>query len=332
MALNIAYTKARFHRRCFACLLDFFILLLVFFASFIGARAIVQATPSYQEKDNALLTIRAESGLYHNYVDSKRSIDIVSYINEEGFDGYNKWKRANDAINTFIAYTKDHGMPDSYAKVSKSYDDYRLDPKRTYKDVAMFIKNEQGEIVENPAFIEKSTLTIRYEQAYAPFIDFYLQAYLVTEIPNYNELVHYQSNMLFFAEIIPAYAFSGIIVYLVPVFIFRRGRMTFGKRLYNIATLDSRLLVPKVGRTLARFAIFYFAEFLLTPFTFGVPLIVSFSMMAFTKSKQSFPDYMLKLVEVDCVGTKVYFDKAEISVNDIPGMGKPLDFKMEQEP
>ena len=327
MAVNISYTKARFHRRCFACLLDFLFFALMFGLCFLSARAIVQSTPTYQSNETALLSIREESGMYHNYPETKRSIDIVSYIRDEGFDGYNKWKRSRDAIDGFIKYCGDHGYPESMVKVQKAYDDYRLDARRTYKDQPMFVRDESGNIVESQAFIDMAPLAERFEQAYAPFIDNFCQAYLVSEIPAYNELVHYESNMLFFAEMIPAYAVAGLLIYLLPIFIFRRGRMTFGKRLYNIATLDSCLLVPKMGRTMARFSIFYFGELLLTPFTFGVPLLISFSMMAFTKNRQSLPDYFLNLVEVDATGNKVYFDKAEIRLSDLPGMGQAPNFK-----
>ena len=327
MAVEIHYVKSRFHRRCFACLLDFIFFALAFGLCFLGARGIVQATPTYQNNEAALLSIRQDSGLYHNYPETKRSIDIVSYIRDEGFDGYNKWKRGIDAIDTFIEYTGEHGYPDSKAKVQKAYDDYRLDPKRTYKDKPMFVRDETGNIVETAEFKELANLSTRFEEAYVPFIDYYCQGYLISEIPQYNELVHYESNMLFFAEMIPAYAVAGLLIYLLPVLIFRRGRMTFGKKLYRIATVDSRYLVPKMGRTMARFAIFYFAELLLTPVTFGVPFLISFSMMAFTKDRQSFPDYLLKLYEVDCYDNKVYFDKAEIRLSDIPGMGQAPKFK-----
>ena len=331
MAVNISYQKARFHRRCFACLLDFLIFALMFGLCFLASRSIVTATPGFTQAESTILSVREQSGLFYVNHDNNHSLDIVSYLRDGGFDGYYKWNMSRKAIDTFIVYCGENGLPDSKEKVQKSYDDYRLNPKLTYKDLPFFIKDEAGEIVENPKVVEIASLSTRFEQAYAPYIDNIAQAYLVTEIPAFNEATHYESNMLFFAELIPSYAVAGLLVYLVPLLIFRRGRMTFGKFLYRIGTVDKRLLVPKMGRTLARFAIFYFGELLLTPFTFGIPFLVSFSLMAFTKDRQSFPDYMLKLYEVDVSETKIYFDKAEIKLSDIPGMGKPVDFKMEKE-
>ncbi|MBQ9457223.1 MAG: RDD family protein [Bacilli bacterium] len=331
MAVNISYQKARFHRRCFACLLDFLVFAILFGLSFLACRSIVTVTPDFQQAESTILRIREESGLFYINHSNNHSLDIVSYLRDGGFDGYYKWNMSRKAIDTFIDFTGKEGLPDSQEKVQKSYDEYRLSPKLTYKGLPFFIKDEAGTIIENPAVVEIASLSIRFEQAYAPYIDHIAQAYLVTEIPTFNEATHYESNLLFFAEIIPAYAFAGLLTYLVPVLIFRRGRMTLGKFLYRIGTVDKRLLVPKMGRTLARFAIFYFGELLLTPFTFGIPFLVSFSLMAFTKDRQSFPDYMLKLYEVDISEAKIYFDKAEIRLSDIPGMGKPVAFKMEQE-
>ena len=77
---------------------------------------------------------------------------------------------------------------------------------------------------------------------------------------------------------------------------------------------------------MARFAIFYFGELVLAPFTFGLPFIISFSLMAFSKKKQGFPDYMLKLHEVDLSKDKLYFDYAEISLESVNGSRGPVDF------
>ena len=61
-----------------------------------------------------------------------------------------------------------------------------------------------------------------------------------------------------------------------------------------------------------RFVIFFFLEILLSLVTFGVPLFVSFSLMAFSKKKQTFHDYMLGIEEVDVESSKIYYSKDEI--------------------
>ena len=63
MAVNISYQKARFHRRCFACLLDFLIFAILFGLSFLACRSIVTVTPGFQQAEATILRIREESGL-----------------------------------------------------------------------------------------------------------------------------------------------------------------------------------------------------------------------------------------------------------------------------
>lgn len=329
MAANITYHKPLFHRRCFANLIDFIIFVLLFGACFLLTRAIAVNTPDYKAKDGELLSLREESGLYFVYSDGN-CVDIVSHLKDNSYTPYARWEIAKNTIDRFIVFCDIHGTEGSSEKVQEDYDAYRLDTRLTYKDIPMFIKDDEGNIIENPTFSEAATLNERFELAYAPYIDGKCQAFLVTEIPAYLELTHYQSNMLYFAEIAPSYAFGGILAYLLPTFIFRRGRMTFGKALYRIGLVDRRILVPKIGRSLGRFAIFYFFELLLTPFTFGLPFLVSFSLMAFSKSHQGLPDYLLGLNEVDVSNSKIYFDRAEISLDDIPGNKRPVDFHMEK--
>jgi hypothetical protein len=120
---------------------------------------------------------------------------------------------------------------------------------------------------------------------------------------------------------------TGLIVYLVPLFIFRRGRMTFGKAMYGVGLVDSNCLSPSIGRTLARFSIFYFTILILSVFTFGLPIILSFSLMAFSKNKQGFADYMLRINEVDAKRTKIYFSFQEVELEKTSPYKKPIDFK-----
>ena len=136
------------------------------------------------------------------------------------------------------------------------------------------------------------------------------------------------SNILIFGEILPAYCLSGILIYLLPTFIFRRGRKTFGKAIYHIGVVDSRVLNCSLPRSLAKFSIFYFGELILSLFSFGLPFLVSFSIMVFSKKKQGFPDYMLGLEEVDTSEMKIFNDLVEIKLNEITPHKKAVDFTL----
>ena len=198
-----------------------------------------------------------------------------------------------------------------------------MDPKLAYDGASYFI-SVNGEIKKNEA-CSANALTY-FEKVYAPYIDDHCQGYLVTLFPNYLELVRFESNCLFFAELLPAYMLSPIVVYYVPTLFFKRGRMTIGKWMYHIGLVDKRLLIPSFKRSSARFLIFYFAELMLSPFTFAIPFIVSASLMAFSKSHQGFPDYLLGLYEVDADSNKLFFSHDEILLSDL-GAKKPVDFR-----
>lgn len=136
--------------------------------------------------------------------------------------------------------------------------------------------------------------------------------------------------MLLFVELPISYMVAGLLIYLLPLFIFRRGRKTFGKAIYRIGLVDSNFLSPKIGRTIARFCIFYFGVLILSVLTFGIPFFVSFSLMAFSKKKQGFPDYMLGLLEVDTYRTKIFMSTEEIALRGVNTHSKAVDFKVRE--
>jgi hypothetical protein len=142
----------------------------------------------------------------------------------------------------------------------------------------------------------------------------------------------YESKMIFYLELPVSYLSSGILVYLIPPLCFRRNRYTLGKLLYHVGLVDSRFLAVKGGRFMARFCIFYFGELVLSLFTFGIPYIISFSLMAFSKHKQGFPDYLLGLYEVDLSKSMIYYSAEEIAISGLSNAKKPVDFKPEPLP
>lgn len=322
--VEIRYVFARFHRRVLANLIDFFLWALVFLGLFLGIRAVVTHTPQFAENDAELLLIRLESGLYRKNSENKY-FDVVSFLNleENAYSGFSKQVQAQEAIDTFILYTEKTLGKESSETVRKDYDAFRLDKNLTYEGVPYFISVD-GEIKKNEAC--KAIAITYYEKVYTPFIDDHCQGYLVTMFPRYLELVRYESNCLFYAELLPAYLISPILVYYLPTLFFKRGRMTIGKWMYHIGIVDKNLLIPSFKRSSARFLIFYGAELILSVFTFAIPFLISASLMAFSRSHQGFPDYLLGIYEVDADSNKLYFSREEILVSDV-GHKKPIDFK-----
>ena len=322
---EIHYSCPKFHRRIFANLVDFLLFAFSFVLLFIGSRAVVTSVPFYVERNETLLAIRKESGLYK--VNGTKSVDIVSYLDDEKnqYSAYAKMTLADQAIQSFIAYVGNKASTEDSFKVQNDYDAYRLNADLAYKGIAYFVRDDSGAIVRNRnCGADNQTY---FEKAYSPFIDKQCQGYLLTLVPGYLELTKFESNILFFVEIPIAFVLAGVLVYLIPPLFFKRGRKTLGKAMYQIGLVDSRLLSCSLPRYFARWSIFFFGELCLSMFSFGIPFIISFSMMAFSKKKQGFPDYLLGLFEVDTSHDKLYHSYEEISVEGVAGEKAPVDFQ-----
>ena len=76
--------------------------------------------------------------------------------------------------------------------------------------------------------------------------------------------------------------------------------------------MNKNVLSVSAKQYTLRFLIFIFLEVLLSLVTLGIPIIISFSMMVFSKKKQSFHDYMLGIEEVDVENSKIYKSYDEI--------------------
>ena len=211
-------------------------------------------------------------------------------------------------------------------------DDYKsfLLNCKSDEGINLFI-NDGGDVVENPDYITTGSGTASpvfknyYENAYKPYINEHLQNYLVTAIPGYLNLNKYIFNVLLFAEILPSFVIGLILTYFVPTLIFSRGRMTFGKKIYRIGLLDDRCLSPSLLRTLARFGVIVL-EFALAIPTFCVSFLISFSMMAFSKSKQSVPDYVAGVNEILILENKIYKNFNELDLDNIDVHKEPVKF------
>ena len=331
--INVLYYQPRFSYRVFANLIDILIFIFVFVSCFLGVREIIKANHTYQQKSDQLIQIRLDSGVYA-YDDDNVLRDIVSVLNyDKGQTAKSRAVRSRKAIETFIEYTASVSTPEKHSEIVNDYREYRLSELMVQADIPLFVTDENNEVIENPELIESvesvssQVYVTYYEKCYKPYIDDHVQAFLVTAIPSYKKIISYQTNILLWVNIFATYCFTGILVYIVPPLIFRRGRMTIGKLAYGVGLIDSQCLSPSLPRTLARFAIFYFAILILSLFTFGLPMIISFSLMVFSKNKQGFPDYMLRITEVDAKRTKIYLSFKEVELEKLNLNKKPVDFK-----
>ena len=341
--VTINYTRPRMFHRLLGNLIDIFVMVVLFIGLFVGTRAIVQNTDHYKAQMTRQRELQQESGLYVENPGNDVSgdlVDIIYYLDTyksvygKEFDGESssggmpvgKNGLCVRAINQFIQFTKENASNERYQDLLVYYDNARLEP--TLDGIHYFEKNGE-DIVPTSLADNTNNLSKYYDKIYKPFIEKKCIPFLTANIPEYHEIAMMEYRFLLFLELPVAYLVAGFLTFFIPPLFFRRGRKTLGQALYHIGVVDDRLLSPTFPRFLARFAIFYFAELLLSLFSFGIPYIISFSMMVFSKKKQSFPDYMTRLYVVDTSKANIYMDYVEAQLKN-KLHGDPVDFEMEK--
>ena len=345
--VSINYSQPKFWHRCMANFVDFFLMLAVLILLFIASRAIVSATPHYKNTEKRIAEIQLASGLYaKDQLNEDKIVDIVYYLDKyvpsygDEFDGVNKTDNQKEpegkigkivaSINCFIKYCNDEGVTsrERYDELVSYYNTIRLETV-TSDGIHYFVQDGE-EIVPNETLASNAEKrALFYKDVYVKVVEKRFLPFLTSNVAEYRNLYRVEFNYLVFVELPISYALAGFLVYFVPPLFFRRGRMTLGKALYHIGLIDDRMLSPTLARLSARFIIFFFGELVLSLATLGIPYIISFSLMAFSKHKQGFPDYMLHLYEVDTSKANIYLDYVEAELkNELHG--EAVDFCMEK--
>ena len=325
--ININYVRPIFHRRVLANMIDFFIFAFLWLISFTIAGNIAKSTNSYKEKQNYINTIHLNSDLYK--IDNTGKIySVVSYYNHYQLNTTTQEKnKLREHIDNFIVFISNEYGEESKEEIQKMYDDFRLNDNMKEDGIPYFIISD-NKIIENTNSENNNITPTDYVNIYTNFIDNTCNGYLLSIDKTLYEYTSFLSKTIIFLELIPTFFFSGILTWLVPPLVFKRGRKTIGKLIYKISAVNSKYLNLSIGKTIARFSIFFFGIITLSFVTLGVPMIISFSMMAFSKQKQSFPDYMLGIYEVNTSENKVYFSKEEIISEYLNKDNSAEEFKM----
>ena len=326
---NIVYKRPPFYKRVFANFIDFFSFVVLFVFIFVGIRSIVSSTPYYQQADKEISRIKTQSALYIKISETGYLMDVVTYWNRQDDSMGHKKFNLYFAIENFLSFCENECDKKDYDEILLSYNEYRLSDTLKHEGIPYFILNNENEIIENN---ECKANAASYYRVYASYIDEYAQGYLITKIPGYYDYQKFQSDMFLYVELLISYPLAALIVYLVPPLIFKRGRKTIGKLIYKIGLVnDKNCLNVSTGKIIARQAIVVFAELVLGAVTLCVPIIISFSMMAFSKKKQSFPDYMLGVTEIDTSYDKIYYNKEEILLEQLSKENGAINFQMKKD-
>lgn len=309
---EIAYYRPTFWKRVSCIVFDALIFALVALGIFICIREIVVNTPKFKAYNDELNDKKIQSGLYLYNDEAGRYQDLMTYLNVSSNLSYGaKELRLEQALDTFHEYLFEVSGEETYNAVIEQYNNFLLDSSLVYENNPYFIIDEEsGEIVKNIDAKIPSKLYV--ENAYGKYFDEQALGYFVTYVPNVYTIEKYFSDLLLFLEI-PLSLFLGcVVIYYITPLCFLRNKATLGRFLFKIGLVNKNVLSVSVPLFTLRFVIFFFLEILLSLVTFGVPLFVSFSLMAFSKKKQTFHDYMLGIEEVDVESSKIYYSKDEI--------------------
>lgn len=326
--IEVDYERPKFWARILANLVDILLCAFIFFTLFLATKEIVESNNSYKKMSQTIEDYNIASGLYIKN-DNDEVVTYPSYI--EGLTNITwptKINRLKEQITYFINYVGEFDES-SIAEVNKSYDEVRLDLKGSDEGKhPYFIKDDLGEVIENTDSSGELYYTNSqyFEAFYEPFFKNYLSVYLFKYAPNYASITKTMNNLTIFLEI-PVGLFLGLVItyYIFPL-IFRRGKQTVGNRMFHIGFVDYQYLSPTFWRETVKFLIFLL-EVILSIFTFGVPLLISFTLMALSKKKQGFPDYMTGIEAVDTNKQKIYYDKVEILIDRAKTNKKPIQFE-----
>ena len=235
--IRIEYKRPPFYRRVFANLIDIILVALCFFSFFIGIRSIVTSNSSYKEKISVINKTKKECGLFIEY--QGHYVDVVTYLNaQKDFSSSKKIKEITSSIFNFLEYSKANLNLEDYEEIKNDYYTSLTSADIVYDGVKMFVFEDEL-LKENE--LCKAPLS-KYYEVYSNYVDSRLMTYLSTKYIAYFEATKYMSNMVLFLEIPVAYILAGLVVYLLPPLIFKRGRRTVGKALYGVGLVNKDCL------------------------------------------------------------------------------------------
>ncbi len=334
--IEINYRLPKFHHKILANMIDVIICVFLFFALFLASRTIVINTPKYQAADAKYQQSMLDSGLYFkSETNAKLLVDIVTHITNGSYSAKGKCQLSRKSLSQYLSYMESETDEEKYKLIVDDYRNFFLDPNLKpgisgeLKDEPYFVEDLFGEVIPNPLLTDYPEIDNKYyKDCYEPYFDTHALKIYQTNSPTYRNNINYVNNMLLFVAVPSALLLAGFLTWFIPPLFFRKGRKTLGKALYHIGVVNKEYLNCSFPRFLARFAIFFFLEYILSIFTFCVPFIISITMSGFSKYKQSFPDYMLGLYEVDTSNNKIYNNKEEILLDETIVKKKPVDFRM----
>lgn len=294
---QLEYNIPRKHRRFFANFIDLFCIGFVTFLLLALSNTIVNNTQFYKDTLSKRNEIQLKSGLYHDSGE-----DIITYI-DTGKSSLVTTEEKKDYVATKI----DEFYKNSYffnledTKHIDEYNNRKLNAK--VDNNPLFIKSEDK-------IIENNVLPQLLYDFYAQEINDYCFGYLLFNDAYLNTTQVIAVTM--FVQILIDLTISISIFYLIfPLTFFRRGRLTFGRWVFRIGLVSKNAINVTWGKFTLRFLFVYGVYFIVSFFSFLIPVFVSFAMQMFSKRGQNLVDYVFNQYMVDISKDEIYFNAGD---------------------
>ena len=288
----LEYSKARIYQRVFSFFIDLFLAVLLGMIINSLCGLVTSVVPKYQEVLQERIVLQDQSGLF----DENQKLWTLSL---EGSDMTIQEKKELLSTRLDEFYHNDVFFEDD-----TFYQSYQ---KRKSEAV-----NEKGELLFeliSGSYVEKDFSDDVYYSFYQKEFENYASAAL-----SHNVRFADLSNLIVrisVIEIVLSMSVGFALSFVIMPLILKRGRKTIGMYLFKISLVGGDALNVRGKILLFRNVLLLLIGYWLMIFTFGIPWLVSLTMMTFSKTGQDFFDYMSGTYVVSTKDKDIYLDYAE---------------------
>lgn len=299
--LDTGIAHASIGKRFMAFILD--LLCLFIFSSFLNSTLVSALQKKFYNQDSLKTEVKERLLSTHLYQEDEEKKDTYYLIyNMYQLDEINDEKKEEyyTLLETNLNLLISEGNFSCYSE------DNLIDYK---KEATFVVKNEEtkeNETLKVFDFNQETNQFVYNERVTLnDKITFYQGAH-----QNAYDIIMQQDEMLVNAskklnnismiEIIGSISLVGIILFLIIPLCLKKGQ-TFGKKMYGIAIVEKNDKPIRKTTIFIRYLILYYIEILLSIFFYGIPLIISLTIMCFSKKQQSLHDLILstKVIAID---------------------------------
>ncbi len=295
--MEVEFKKASYKNRLFAFAIDLFCMVVTALGLMSSANAISRNFPYYKEANNNINNLQLQSHLYETRKDGTAQL-MCDYYNPSTEEEYKELNpQFDEALTTFFSDPQFFDQDDPKSGLYL-YNIEKIPEGQTSSTLFIYEDETHQKIIPQESAGAKELYTfysnVMANNAYKYLInnEIYIKASRTINL-----------NFIFFDLLLPIVLSTTIFELIIPL-CFSRGKKTLGKLAFKLSVVDVRGLSCPWPRYLLRFTIFLFLEIIMSVVLF-IPLIVSFSMMVFSKRGQSFHDYVCNTYVVEASSSSI---------------------------